>query len=84
MQVRILPLEPDCVMDFPASLIQSLRNARKIAALTGAGISAESGLATFRDAQTGLWSKFKTGRACDGGCVPTKSEIGLGLVRVKT
>jgi NAD-dependent deacetylase len=27
--------------------------------LTGAGISAESGLATFRDAQTGLWSKFK-------------------------
>ncbi|HYR23192.1 MAG TPA: NAD-dependent deacylase [Chthoniobacterales bacterium] len=46
-------------MDFPASLIQSLRNAKKIAALTGAGISAESGLATFRDAQTGLWSKFK-------------------------
>ncbi len=28
-------------------------------ALTGAGISAESGLATFRDAQTGLWTKFK-------------------------
>ncbi len=28
-------------------------------ALTGAGISAESGLATFRDAQTGLWSKFR-------------------------
>jgi NAD-dependent deacetylase len=46
-------------MDFPASLIQSLRNAKKIAALTGAGISAESGLATFRDAQTGLWSKFR-------------------------
>jgi len=46
-------------MDFPASLIKSLRTARKIVALTGAGISAESGLATFRDAQTGLWSKFK-------------------------
>ena len=27
--------------------------------LTGAGISAESGLPTFRDAQTGLWSKYK-------------------------
>jgi NAD-dependent deacetylase len=26
--------------------------------LTGAGISAESGLATFRDAQTGLWARY--------------------------
>src|SRR5438067_9243642 len=46
-------------MNFPRSLIESLRNARRIVALTGAGISAESGLATFRDAQTGLWSKFR-------------------------
>jgi NAD-dependent deacetylase len=47
------------VMEFPASLLQLLRDAKRIVALTGAGISAESGLATFRDAQTGLWSKFK-------------------------
>jgi NAD-dependent deacetylase len=46
-------------MNFPGFLIQSSRSAKKIVALTGAGISAESGLATFRDAQTGLWSKFK-------------------------
>ena len=46
-------------MNFSPSLIESLRNAKKIVALTGAGISAESGLATFRDAQTGLWSKFR-------------------------
>src|SRR5438309_9984585 len=46
-------------MNFPSSLVASLRDARFIVALTGAGISAESGLATFRDAQTGLWSKFK-------------------------
>src|SRR5438874_8678927 len=46
-------------MDFPSSLINSLRSSRRIVALTGAGISAESELATFRDAQTGLWSKFK-------------------------
>src|SRR5207247_4651202 len=45
-------------MDFPFSLIQSLRAAQRIVALTGAGISAESGLATFRDAQTGLWARF--------------------------
>jgi NAD-dependent deacetylase len=46
-------------MDFPGPLINKLREARSIVALTGAGISAESGLATFRDPQTGLWSKFK-------------------------
>lgn len=27
--------------------------------LTGAGVSAESGIPTFRDAQTGLWSRFR-------------------------
>ena len=32
--------------------------AHHIAVLTGAGMSAESGVPTFRDAQTGLWSQF--------------------------
>jgi len=35
-----------------------VRNARRIAVLTGAGMSAESGVPTFRDAQTGLWARF--------------------------
>src|SRR5258706_15468032 len=43
---------------FDAGLIAAFRDAQFIAALTGAGISAESGLATFRDAQTGLWARF--------------------------
>ena len=46
-------------MNFPASLLGQLRRAQKLVALTGAGISAESGLSTFRDAQTGLWSKYR-------------------------
>ena len=46
-------------MNFPEALLKELRRAQKFVALTGAGISAESGLATFRDAQTGLWSKFR-------------------------
>lgn len=33
-----------------------LKSARRIAMLTGAGASAESGVPTFRDAQTGLWA----------------------------
>ena len=36
-----------------------LRDARHIAVLTGAGISAESGVPTFRDAQTGYWAQFR-------------------------
>ena len=39
-------------------LVGSLRKAQRIAVLTGAGISAESGIPTFRDKQTGLWEKF--------------------------
>ncbi|WP_291113341.1 NAD-dependent protein deacylase [Hydrogenophaga sp.] len=35
-----------------------VRGARHIAVLTGAGMSAESGVPTFRDAQTGLWAHF--------------------------
>lgn len=36
-----------------------LLNASAIVVLTGAGISAESGIPTFRDALTGLWAKFR-------------------------
>jgi NAD-dependent deacetylase len=37
---------------------RALAGARALAVLTGAGISAESGVPTFRDAQTGLWARF--------------------------
>jgi NAD-dependent deacetylase len=43
----------------PPVLIAALRQARHVVVLTGSGISAESGVPTFRDAQTGLWSRFK-------------------------
>ena len=36
-----------------------VQQARHIAVLTGAGISAESGVPTFRDAQTGYWAQFR-------------------------
>jgi NAD-dependent deacetylase len=35
-----------------------LRSAERVAVLTGAGISAESGIPTFRDALTGLWASY--------------------------
>ncbi len=37
---------------------QWLSQATNVVALTGAGISAESGVPTFRDSQTGIWAKF--------------------------
>ena len=46
-------------MMIPRDLIQFLRNTRRIVALTGAGVSQESGLRTFRDSQTGLWAQYK-------------------------
>src|SRR5690606_18075325 len=35
-----------------------LAQASRVVVFTGAGVSAESGIATFRDAQTGLWARF--------------------------
>jgi NAD-dependent deacetylase len=43
----------------PAELVRQLASALRVCVLTGAGVSAESGVPTFRDAQTGLWEKFK-------------------------
>jgi NAD-dependent deacetylase len=42
----------------PESLVAVLRNARSVAVFTGSGVSAESGVPTFREAQTGLWARF--------------------------
>jgi NAD-dependent deacetylase len=59
-----------------ATAAQLLTAARSVACLTGAGVSAESGVATFRDARTGLWSRFdpaqlasQQGFAADPGLV---------------
>lgn len=50
-----VPSEPAAL----ASAIAWVRQARHIAVLTGAGVSAESGVPTFRDAQTGYWAQFR-------------------------
>ena len=39
-------------------LVEALRGARHIAVITGAGVSAESGIPTFRDAMEGLWAEY--------------------------
>jgi len=45
-------------MGIPDEVVRTLRDARHVLALTGSGVSAESGVPTFREAQTGLWEQF--------------------------
>jgi NAD-dependent deacetylase len=45
--------------DAAIAAVQALaQRAASVCVLTGAGMSAESGIATFRDAMSGLWSRF--------------------------
>lgn len=45
-------------MSVPDAVIEALGAARHVLALTGSGVSAESGVPTFREAQSGLWERF--------------------------
>jgi NAD-dependent deacetylase len=42
----------------PDSVLERLRDARHVCVLTGAGVSAESGVPTFREARLGLWAQY--------------------------
>ena len=46
-------------MGVTSSLVSVLRGAGSAAVLTGSGVSAESGVPTFRDVQTGLWARYE-------------------------
>ncbi len=52
------PMEQADPVSIPNKLAALARRVRRVAVLTGAGISAESGVPTFRDAQTGIWARF--------------------------
>lgn len=49
---------PTTAPHLPGDLTDAVRTARRVVVLSGAGNSAESGVPTFRDAQTGLWERF--------------------------
>ncbi len=42
----------------PVPLVSALATAQHVTVMTGAGVSAESGVPTFREAQTGLWAQY--------------------------
>ncbi|MEI8159117.1 MAG: NAD-dependent deacylase [Burkholderiales bacterium] len=43
----------------PQGIINALQVAKHVVIFTGAGVSAESGIPTFRDSLTGLWERFE-------------------------
>ncbi len=45
-------------VNLPNDLAERLSSAERWLVLTGSGVSADSGVPTFRDAQTGLWAKY--------------------------
>ncbi len=46
-------------LEIPLQLLEAFHEATRVVALTGSGISAESGVPTFRDAQSpGLWERY--------------------------
>ncbi|HMR65294.1 MAG TPA: NAD-dependent deacylase [Anaerolineae bacterium] len=50
--------QPASSPSIPPELTEILRSAAHVAVLSGSGVSAESQIPTFRDAQTGLWAKY--------------------------
>ena len=44
--------------DLPSDLLETLQRATRVVVFTGAGMSKDSGLDTFRDAQTGIWENL--------------------------
>lgn len=50
------------IADMPPVIVDALRACRHLLVFTGAGVSAESGFATFRDALSGLWARFDPAR----------------------
>jgi NAD-dependent deacetylase len=50
-------MTPDFKLD--DRLLNRLGESRRLLLLTGAGMSAQSGIPTFRDAQTGMWEKYR-------------------------
>ena len=43
------------------SAARALARSRRLVVFTGAGVSKESGIATFREPETGLWAQYDPG-----------------------
>ena len=58
-------------------LLARLDAARRVFVLTGAGMSAESGIPTFREAQIGLWARYDPRELAKEARLLVAQKIGL-------
>ncbi len=63
------------MVEIPESLADSLRRAGHVMVLTGAGCSAESGVPTFREAQTGLWAQYEPEKLATPGAFQQDPQL---------
>ena len=61
-----------------SSVAERLRQANHVTVFTGAGVSAESGIPTFRDALTGLWERFDPARLATAEAYRTDPSLCWG------
>src|SRR2546426_8534835 len=61
---------------------RALRAATRVVVATGAGMSQESGIPTFRDSRTGLWALLRSRGARHRGGVPSPPGAGVRVVRL--
>jgi NAD-dependent deacetylase len=67
-----------------AAIAQLLTDAEKIVVLTGAGMSAESGIPTFRGTKSGLWAKFDPEQLATRAAFQKDSALVWGWYRART
>lgn len=63
------------MVEISAGCIETVAAANHLVVLTGAGVSAESGVPTFRDAQTGLWAQYEPAELATPGAFQRDPEL---------
>lgn len=66
------------ITTIPHDLIAALKKATHVVVFTGAGVSAESGIPTFRDSLTGLWERFNAENLATPGAFRKDKELVWG------
>lgn len=65
-------------LSIPIGIASTLRQTSHLAIFTGAGISAESGIPTFRDASVGLWNNFDPSEVATAAAFVRQPELVWG------
>lgn len=71
-------MNQNAAVTIPQDLIATLKKVSNVVVFTGAGVSAESGIPTFRDSLTGLWERFNAEDLATPGAFHKDKELVWG------